>query len=216
MRLRSLVSEKKIFFTLHVLLLIAGIYPLVTFEKVPLLLRLNSFYHPLLDLFFYYAAFLGSKELYLLLMVTLLMRKQNIRTLLVGAGGFVTMSVIIQGMKRLPCFDQSRPITLIPTAMSVHLVEGITHQTHLSFPSGHTGIIFTATWLIYFLAPKKPYWFSISLLLLACAVAYSRIYLCQHFYRDVYVGALIGMGSTTAVYAFLKHWQGPAWLDQPL
>ena len=106
MRFRSLVSEKKIFFTLHVLLLIAGIYPLVTFEKVPLLLRINSFYHPLLDLFFYYAAFLGSKELYLLLMVTLLMRKQNIRTLIVGIGSFATMGGIIQGMKILPYFDQ--------------------------------------------------------------------------------------------------------------
>lgn len=216
MRPRSIVRENKIFFIFHTLLFIAGIYPLVMFEKVALFLRLNSFYHPLLDQFFYYVTFLGSCKLCFVCMATLVMTKQDTRTLLAGAGSFVTMSVIIQGMKRLGCFDQRRPITWIPTDAPLHLVKGITHYTHLSFPSGHAGTIFAAVCLIHLLAPKKPCWFSVLLLLLACAVAYSRIYLCQHFYRDVYIGALIGTCTTFAVYTLLRYWQGPAWLDQTL
>ena len=215
MRPRSIVRENKIFFILHTLLFIAGIYPLVMFEKVALFLRLNSLYHPWLDHFFYYITFLGSGALCCLFLATLVITKHDTRTLLAGASSFVTMSVIVQGMKRLVCFDQSRPITLIPTDAPLHLVEGITHYTHLSFPSGHAGTIFVVVCLIHLLAPKKPGWFSVLLLFLACAVAYSRIYLCQHFYRDIYVGALIGTCTTLAVCSLLKYWQGPAWLDQP-
>ena len=214
MVLKSLIRDNKTFFILQALLLLLGSYPLVVHNKVTLLLKLNSYCHPLLDHFFYYITFLGSSITYILLMALLIVMKKNNRTLFTGISSFVSMSAIIQGMKRIGTFDQLRPITLIPTDAPLHLVEGITHHTHLSFPSGHAGTIFTAVCLIHLLTPKKPFWSSTLLLLVACAVAYSRIYLCQHFYRDVYVGALIGIGSTTTVYTVLKHWQGPAWFDQ--
>ena len=216
MDLKSLIRQNKTFLLLHAVLLLVGSYPLVMFDKVTLFLKLNSLHHPFFDQFFYYITFLGSSAAYGLLMATLVAMKRHNRSLLLGASSFVAMSGIVQGLKRIVCLNQLRPIALIPTAAPLHLVEGMVPPTHLSFPSGHAATIFTAVCLVHLLAPKKPCWFSVLLFLLACAVAYSRIYLCQHFYRDVYIGALIGMWSTTAVYAVLKHWQGPAWLDQTL
>lgn len=214
MGLGLVIRENKAFFILHLLLLIVGLLPLVKFEKVDLFLIINSFHHPWLDLFFRYVTLLGGSQFCLLLMAMLVIMKQNTRVLLTGAGSFISMLIIIQGIKRLTFFDQLRPIALISMGVPIRLVEGLTYHNYLSFPSGHTGTIFAATCLIHLLVTHKPLWLSVLLLCVACIVAYSRIYLCQHFYRDVYLGALIGTGSTTAVYTALKRWQGPPWLDQ--
>ena len=214
MMLKSILQDNKPFFIPQLLLFILGSYPLLGYNKVNLFLQVNSYHHPILDQFFYYISFLGGTIAYALLIAILVAVKQDNRTLLIAIGSFVLMSIIIQGLKRVALFDQLRPMALIPTEGSLHLVKGITHKTYWSFPSGHAGTIFTAACLIYLLAPTKSWWLSIFLCFLACAVAYSRVYLCQHFYRDVYIGALIGTCSAIVVYAFLQHWQGPSWLDQ--
>jgi len=54
--------------------------------------------------------------------------------------------------------------------------------------------------------------FHLLLLLIAFLVAYSRIYLCQHFYTDIYVGALIGGWTAFLVNALLVDWRMPNWL----
>jgi len=210
----SILRQNKTFFALHCLLLVLGAYPLFVFDKVTLFLQLNHFHHPVLDRFFYYATFLGSVTMYALLMVALVVMQLDNRALLTSAGGFVAMSLIVHGMKRLFFADQLRPIALIPPDAPLHLVEGIVPDTHLSLPSGHAATIFTAVGLIHLLLPKKPIWFSILAFLGAVIVAYSRVYLCQHFYRDIYIGAWIGTWTITWVYGVLQYWQGPAWLDQ--
>jgi membrane-associated phospholipid phosphatase len=214
MGFKLLVRENKAFFILHALLLLLGSYPLLAFEKVSLFLQLNNAYHPFLDRFFYHITFLGSSTTYALFMATLVVMKLNNRTLLAGICSFVAMSTVVQGMKRIVFFDQLRPIALIPTDVPLHLVEGIVPDTHLSFPSGHAATIFTAVCLVHLLMPQKSVWVSGLLLLGATVVAYSRVYLCQHFYQDIYVGAWVGTWTTTLVYGVLMNWQGPAWLDQ--
>lgn len=198
----------------HGLLLVSGVYPLIIFDKVAFFLQLNRLHHPFFDHFFYYITFLGSSATYALFMVILVVIQLENRVLLAGVCSFVAMSTIVQGMKRIIFADQLRPTALIPTDVPYHLVEGIIPDTHFSFPSGHSATIFAAICLIHFLMPKKPTWFSILVFLVAVIVAYSRVYLCQHFYEDIYVGAWIGTGATTVVYGVLVGWQGPSWLDQ--
>ena len=216
MGVNSFLRDNRAFFILHTLLLLLGSGPLLVFDKVALLLQLNSFHNPFFDQFFYYITFLGSSAMYVLLIVILALMHFNNRVLLAGISSFVVMSTIVQGMKRIVFSDQLRPTALIPSNVPLHLVEGIVPDTHLSLPSGHAATIFTAVCLIHFLMPKKPIWVSVLMCLGAATVAYSRVYLCQHFYRDIYVGAWVGISITTLVYLVLMHWQGPAWLDQKL
>jgi len=84
----------------------------------------------------------------------------------------------------------------------------------LSLPSGHAATIFTALCFMHLLVTQKSLWFCGLSLLGAVVVAYTRVYLCQHFYQDIYVGAWVGTLTTTLVYGALMNWQGPAWLDQ--
>ena len=214
MGFKLFLQKNKTLLILHVLLLVLGAYPLVKFDKVALFLQLNRFHHPVLDQLFYYITFLGSSTMYAILMATLVVMQLDNRTLLTGVSGFVVMSAIVQGMKRLVFSDQLRPIALIPTDVPMHLVAGIVPDTHLSLPSGHAATIFTAVCFVHFLVPRKSVWFSTLAFLGAAVVAYSRVYLCQHFYRDIYVGAWVGTWTMTLVYGVLMHWPGPAWLDQ--
>ncbi|MCG8388708.1 MAG: hypothetical protein MJA30_24365, partial [Cytophagales bacterium] len=47
-------------------------------------------------------------------------------------------------------------------------------------------------------------------------VAFSRIYLLQHFYKDVFSGAVIGLLSTFLVWKGLAYNVLPGWVDQKL
>lgn len=65
----------------------------------------------------------------------------------------------------------------------------IEKQHDRSFPSGHAASSFAAgiSFLLYL--PKK---FGIPALLLACAIALSRLYVGVHYPSDVFCGALVG------------------------
>ena len=58
-----------------------------------------------------------------------------------------------------------------------------------SFPSGHSAAAFCAVGVLYGARMKKLLWPSF---ILACLIAFSRLYLYVHFPTDVLVGALCG------------------------
>ncbi len=62
-----------------------------------------------------------------------------------------------------------------------------------SFPSGHTMTIFGFCAVLAYLFQNKL--LSLFLFLLALLVGISRIYLLQHFFMDVYAGAIFGIAS---------------------
>ena len=51
--------------------------------------------------------------------------------------------------------------------------------------------------------------------LIALLVGYSRVYLSQHFFEDVYVGSIIGVSVTLVVYYLLSKMNKP-WLEYSL
>jgi len=63
-----------------------------------------------------------------------------------------------------------------------------------SFPSGHTVTAFSAAVVLSYVSVNKRYGFIF--LLLAIGVAYSRMYLSQHFFEDVTAGSILGTFST--------------------
>ena len=87
-----------------------------------------------------------------------------------------------------------------------------------SFPSGHTMAGFALYGFIAFAWPRRKSLTGMLFLVLAIIVGLSRIYLIQHFAKDVVVGAMIGV-LLAAVWYFLAHslWgNSKTWLDEPL
>jgi undecaprenyl-diphosphatase len=73
-----------------------------------------------------------------------------------------------------------------------------------SFPSGHTSMAFNTAMNISMLSHQP--WVKITAFTWASAIAYSRLYLGEHYPSDIIAGALIGAGS-----AYLSS-KAQAWL----
>lgn len=100
--------------------------------------------------------------------------------------------------------DAPRPITYFHNAAWIHKVAGQPVNHWHSFPSGHTEGAFAFFCLLSLLLPKKYAFAGVLFFLLALATGYSRIYLSQHFFADVYAGSLLG-----TILCLLIFW----WID---
>lgn len=218
-QLITTIKANKTFVIAYTLLLLAGVYPLVTWDKVQVFLTINKHHHHFLDQFFFYFTNLGSGITYVLLLFILYFFKTPPRKLLIGLVSFGGMSIIVQVLKRVAFPHHFRPIKVIQLAneaVQLHMVDNVDVLTHLSFPSGHAGTIFTVACFLSLITTRQASWRTLGLLLIATLVAYSRIYLCQHFYTDVYAGALIGGWTTFIVYSILIGFPLPSWLTSRL
>jgi membrane-associated phospholipid phosphatase len=68
-----------------------------------------------------------------------------------------------------------------------------------SFPSGHTSLAFSTATSVFLL--YKKWYYTVPVFVWASGVAYSRIYLGQHYPSDVLAGAIVGAGG-----AYASHW----------
>jgi membrane-associated phospholipid phosphatase len=71
-----------------------------------------------------------------------------------------------------------------------------------SFPSGHTASAFSMFLVLSHFSKNR--WRSFSCFLAAFFVGYSRMYLAQHFFADVYGGAIIAVIMTIVVIYILE------------
>lgn len=62
---------------------------------------------------------------------------------------------------------------------------------HFSFPSGHTVCAFTSAMVLTYIAPRRRYGYLF--LTGALLVAYSRMYMSQHFFEDVTAGSFVAV-----------------------
>lgn len=91
--------------------------------------------------------------------------------------------------------DRPRPYVTNPEPgplMSTHL--------DLSFPSGHAATSFAGATLLALLVPRL----AVPFLLLAVAIAWSRVYVGVHYPLDVAAGAVLGAGLAFLATALLR------------
>jgi membrane-associated phospholipid phosphatase len=153
---------------------------------------INSHHHALGDLLFTGFTFAGDGISILLLSAVLFFtRKKNLAITL-----FITylVSGLISVLLKNLC-DAGRPAAFFDETL-IHHVSWL-HLSRLhSFPSGHTTSAFAAAAAVAFHYRNTAV--SLAALLVAALVAYSRVYLGQHFVEDVWMGSLLGFATTTA------------------
>ncbi len=201
-----MIKEYKHTIYIFLLFLFIGIFPLLLFDNIELFIKINKMNNIYLDNFFYYISFLGNGFVYIGLFVLLTLLKVKNKYLFGAGFGFILTTLIIKSMKELIFNSYSRPSVLVPTNFDLHIVKNMILKKESSFPSGHASIVFAMVcFLALLIKPKFKY--LILFFILASLVSFSRIYLGQHCYRDIYIGALIGGTSTLLSFSIITKYK---------
>ncbi len=82
----------------------------------------------------------------------------------------------------------------------VHTVPWLDNAFYNSYPSGHTIGAFGFFLILSLFIPRIQKAWSVLFFILALGCGYSRMYLGQHFFKDVYVGSIVGVGIVFILY----------------
>ncbi len=140
-------------------------------------------------------------------------------TLLIALAGLITSPLVYTLKDKI---GTDRPKTYFEkTGLSNEVVvvpEERLNSGQTSFPSGHTMAAFGLYGLLTLMLDPKARRWGLLLALLAVLVGFSRIFLVQHFLRDVLGGAIMGLMIAWLVWQFdqLPFMRHAAWLDKRL
>lgn len=112
---------------------------------------------------------------------------------------YILATIIIQVLKHGVFPDELRPFAYFKgVEYGWHFVAGVFMNEFNSFPSGHTSVAWFLFFWITMMNQSKLWAFFCALF--AMGVAYSRVYLFQHFPIDTALGAFIGFSSSSLFY----------------
>lgn len=199
------IKEIKIYIILTAFFLISAGLLLLLFSKAEIHIAINKYNSFFLDLFFKNFTFFGSGMLLFILIVISLFVNKKISISLILASILILLSVKI--LKNHIFME--RPITyfkyIFQTDYQFHYVKNVEIHNYKSFPSGHAATAFTLFLFLSTLINKNKILFQTLFFVCAFLVAYSRMYLMQHFLIDVFFGALIGiLFSVFSIFAVNK------------
>lgn len=188
MTLKNLWLQNKIYFIGFSGWMLAAIIVLLTTSKKEGFYLLNTFHTPELTFFFVYATFVGDGFFCILVGLLFILMKERIAGLLIIVS-YLFSGALAQIIKYFVI--EPRPGILFKDTDYPYFIQDVTlHNVH-AFPSGHTASAFALATILSFWVKNKSY--SSLFLIIAIIVAYSRIYLAQHFLQDVLAGAVIGV-----------------------
>jgi membrane-associated phospholipid phosphatase len=191
------VNRAPLFWLISALFLLAGGIQLLFFQPEMATVFANSHHTPWLDWFFKYYTQIAEWPVIVLALVLALLKHP-----ITGFWAGITYGIealLINGLKLW--FREPRPRVQLGIE-NMHQIDGVAILSGLSFPSGHTAAAFIGFGLISFMHPSK--WIQVFAALGAILVGYSRMYLGQHYLRDVLGGEAIAL-LLLALYALNYH-----------
>ena len=171
---------------------------LILFTKASIHIFINQFHSPFFDVFFTQATFLGDGISAAILVVLLLFVR--FRYAMMMALSNITCSVLVQLLKRFFFTESVRPYEFFKGIQNLYLIPGVEVYSFHSFPSGHSATIFTTCALLCLMTKRRL--LRLLLFALALLVAFSRVYLSQHYFADIYAGAIMGVVAAFCTAAF--------------
>jgi len=210
--MRKLINSNKYLLLLFTLTLILGTVTSVICGRTGTHLFLNRYHSAGIDQVMKIWTYMGDGLVMLAFAIILFFRK--IRYGLIFLTSFLLSSLIVQILKRFVFDGFPRPVKYFAeTGIELYLVPGIKYHYMNSFPSGHSATAFALFIGIAFLVKNNA--LKVILFIFACGVAYTRVYLSQHFLIDTVFGSLIGV-----VCAMISHWYffspGNYWMNIPV
>ena len=206
-----MLSRRGIWFLLPSLgVILAGGIAVLLYSREEVHLWLNSRHNPIADSLFKGWSYLGEGWVLVLLSLLLLLL-YRIRTGLTVLACYLLPGIAAQLVKLLLFRNTPRPLKyfeLKGLASELPLVPGVEVHLWNSFPSGHTAAAFGVLFGISLFLRSRILQFL--LFLAGLGVAYSRIYLSQHFLIDTLGGAVLGLAGGYLGWKWMsgidRHW----------
>lgn len=185
-------------------------------DKVSIQLWFNQYYNTWQNGIWMFFTFMGDTMFYILelFMGVLLSYRYSLYALIMG----LTIMLLTYVMKQI--FDEPRPLTVFTELglfEELKTVPDYSLRCCNSFPSGHTISAFGIFGMTAFFLKNNS--LKLFTFIMALGVAYSRVYLMQHFFRDVYAGSMIGVLMVIGTYSILsdaKWVSNLSWINKSL
>jgi len=164
---------------------------------------------PALDVFFSWSTNIGDGLFVILIAIILLFYRMSDGLFILST--YSISAVIAQIIKHL--VNAPRPLAFFHDELKLHVVHGVKLLMANSFPSGHS----TSAFALFLTLSIIIRYNGLQIFFFICAllVAYSRVYLSQHFLMDILVGSAIGVG-TTLIYLTYHLRIKETWLSKPI
>jgi membrane-associated phospholipid phosphatase len=213
--LKTILNSNPWFIYPYISLLTFSIVILLFLEKTDIQLAINRLHNPFFDWVFKYSTTLAEGvSIVLLLILTLIIRY---RWTIVFSFALVANSIVVYLLKKLLFSDTERPMVFFSQLSDWHAVNGVHLHTNMSFPSGHTAAAFTMFFSLAICLKNKA--LGLLFFIASFMVGYSRMYLSQHYLRDVVVGSIIGIIISILSYYFVQNsnkLNQLSWIDKSL
>jgi membrane-associated phospholipid phosphatase len=191
------VLKNNLFFLIpYVIIFLAAGCVLAIYSKPDIHIWLNGHHSVFFDWVFSHATFLGDGIFVSCIVVLLLFYSLRSSVFLLTA--YLSTGLVVQILKRIVFTGYQRPVKYFHDSVQLHLVDGVRLLNGHSFPSGHSASAFTLFLILAILSPNR--FVKGICFIFACMIAYSRVYLSQHFLMDIVSGSLIGVIGTIALY----------------
>jgi len=171
----------------YIILLLLVLIAKITYSKEEIYFFINGLHFPAGDVFFPFMTEFGSSVT--AVVACLLLLFVSYRSSVLMATSLILTTAINVPLKNL--FFAPRPrVYFAGSQHPIYYVPDVeVLANNFSFPSGHTVCAFTMAIVLTYITPKKS--FGYLYLLLALLVAYSRMYMSQHFLEDVTAGSIL-------------------------
>lgn len=205
--MKELINSNRITFFLFFIFLLVTSLPYLFFSKTEIHIFLNAYHSTFFDFIFKYITHIGDGIF--ICGIGIIFLFINYRYSFVILFTYIFSGLITQIIKRFIFYDVVRPTVLLEKT-NLHLIEGVKQLHHYSFPSGHSSTAFALFLCLSFFSKSTLY--KSSFLFFAVMIAFSRVYLSQHFLIDISVGSLIGLIVAVPTYLYFNNIKS-TWLN---
>lgn len=212
----KVIKENPLFFIVFIIYVLIGIVLLFNTDQGDVILFFSENRSAIADFFFKYGTKLGEELVYVIFFILFLFYRYRY-SILVGITGSL---VSITSYFSKEFFRHPRPKVFFKENgifENINTVDGVAlYNAYTSFPSGHTMSAFALYGMIAFIIPKK--YIGLFLIVIAIIIGTSRIYLVQHFVKDVVAGSIMGVLIAMGIYYVqsLIKIDSKQWFDQSI
>lgn len=180
-------------------------------DKLVLHLKINAQGHPFIDAMASWLTHIGD-GLFLLFMAVIFLFIR-LKTALILFLSFIVSAGIVQLLKHTLFADMKRPYFYFENDSSFRVMEDFTYFTENSFPSGHATSCFVLFTIMAFHFQRN-YLLQLVFVSAAVLIAFTRVYLSQHFMQDIIAGSIIGVIISQILWTYINPLFSQ--LDRPL